>query len=127
MEEKHTIKCNGHELSVRMLFEHDGIKQYDIDVISNTLITANEFIDIFMDKIRQAKTGRIGYIDGSEETMEDAQRGRMVCTWLDDYMTEYKHRHILKLPIRFASLQYEYTQGSDQENLILFVPNERNI
>lgn len=124
MEEKYIEHYSDIELSVRKMFEYGDIKQYDIDVTSYKDVTVKEFIDAYMAKIRQAKTGRIAYIDGTEETMEDAQKGRTLCTYLDDYISSDHIYGFTDRFVRFASLKHEHSHYTDMENVILFISSK---
>ena len=124
--DEYRIKSGNTEIAVKERFSHDrGLTIFNIDVISHYSVTVDEFIDIFMDKIRKASTGRISFIDGSETTTEAALCGTTICTWSGDEVSEYEHKIVLDSPIRFASLtQMPNEQGSFDEILTLFIPSK---
>ena len=126
MMDEYRIKSGNTEIAVKERFSHDrGLTIFNIDVISHYSVTVDEFIDIFMDKIRKASTGRIAFIDGSETTTKTALFGTTICNWSGDEVSEYKHKTILDTPIRFASLtQMPNKQGSFEEILTLFIPSK---
>lgn len=126
MRDEYCIKSGNTEIAVKERFSHDrGLTIFDVDIVSHYSVTVDEFIDIFMDKIRKASVGRVTFIDGSETTTEAALCGTTICNWSCDEVSEYKHKTILDTPIRFASLtQMPNEQGSFDEILTLFIPSK---
>ncbi len=126
MRDEHHIKSGNTEIAVKERFSHDHCCNiFDVDVISHYCTTVSEFIDIFMDKIRKASTGRIAFIDGSETTAEAALFGTTICDWSGNSISEYEHKIVLDESIRFASLtQMINEQGVLYELLMLFVSSK---
>ena len=126
MRDERCIVSGNTEIAVKERFSHDhGFTMFDVDVISHYSITVDEFIDIFMDKIRKASVGRVAFIDGSETTTEAALCGTTICNWSGDEVSEYEHKIVLNSPIRFASLtQMPNAQGSFDELLMLFIQSK---
>ena len=126
MRDEHYIVSGNTEIAVKERFRHDrGLNIFDVDVVSHYSVTVDEFIDIFMDKIRKASVGRVTFIDGSETTTKTALFGTTICTWFGDEVSEYEHKIVLNSPIRFASLtQMPNKQGAFYEILTLFIPSE---
>lgn len=126
MRNEHHIISGNTEIAVKERFSHDhGFTMFDVDVISHYSVTVDEFIDIFMNKIRKARDGRIAFIDGSETTTETALCGTTICTWFGDEVSEYEHKIVLNSPIRFASLtQMPNEQGAFDELLMLFIQSK---
>ena len=126
MRDEYCIKSGNTEIAVKERFSYDrGLTIFDVDIVSHYSVTVDEFIDIFMDKIRKSSVGRIAFIDGSETTTKTALFGTTICNWSGDEVSEYKHKTILDKPIRFASLtQMPNEQGAFDELLMLFIPSK---
>ena len=127
MRDEHYIRSGNTEIAVKERFSHDhGCGVFDVDVISHYSVTVEEFIDIFMDKIRKANTGRIAFIDGTETDTEAALYGTTICTWFGDEVSECEHKIVLDEPIRFASLTQTISddQSVSSELLTLFISSK---
>lgn len=127
MRDEHYIKSGNTEIAVKERFkDDDGWSMFDVDVISHYSVTVEEFIDIFMNKIRKSSVGRIAFIDGSETDTETALCGTTICTWFGDEVSEYEHKILLDEPIRFASLTRMLSddQSVTNELLMLFVSSK---
>ena len=127
MRDEHYVKSGNTEIAVKERFKHySGCIVFDVDVISHYSVTVEEFIDIFMNKIRKSSVGRVAFIDGSETTTETALCGTTICKWFGDAVSEYEHKNVLNSPIRFASLtrMINDDQSVSSELLMLFLSSK---
>lgn len=104
------------------IFEVEQYVYYDLDVISGPDASVSRFIELYLDKIAEKPNGTILYIDGSEETMEDAMNGRVVCYFKNGVHSVLVTPEVWDLPVRFASVKVSKNPRGNFENLTLFVP-----
>lgn len=105
------------------IFEVEQYMYYDLDVISGPDVMVSRFVELYLDQIAEQPNGTILYIDGSEETMEDAMNGRVVCYFKNGVSSVLVTPEVWNLPVRFASVKVSKNPRGKFENLTLFVPS----
>lgn len=125
MIDRKVYSSEGIKVRVTKIFENERWKQYDADVISGSDISAGRFVELYLSEMNEHSDGTIFYIDGTEDTMEEAMNGRVLCHFMNDLPGHLMAPDVWAKPVRFATIKMPKIPGSNFENLTLFVPNSQ--
>ena len=114
------------KIRVSKLYENEKWKEYDADVISGIDTSVGQFVELYLSEINEHSNGTIFYIDGTEDTMEEAMNGRVLCHFMNDLPGHLMAPDVWVKPVRFATIKMPKIPGSNFENLTLFVPRSEN-